>query len=157
MSTGYPHLTTAVIVEQDDRILMVHEEDNGIKCWNQPAGHVELGESLVEGAVRETLEETRYEVELTGLVGIYQSKSPRNGLHYVRVCFTARTVKLVENAPLDADIEEVRWLPLDAVLAGDYTLRHPSVHQCLSDYRAGHRFPLDLIKPFTASMEPATR
>lgn len=157
MSTAYPHLTTAVIVEDHGHILMVHEEDNGIKVWNQPAGHVEVGESLVEGALRETLEETRYEVELTGLVGIYQTKSPISGLHYVRVCFAARALRLVENAPLDADIEEVRWLPIDEVLGGDYPLRHPSVHQCLADYHAGQRFPLDCIKPFTASMELSTR
>jgi len=157
MSTAYPHLTAAVIVTEQDRILMVYEEDNGIKVWNQPAGHIEVGESLTDGALRETLEETRYEVELTDLVGIYQTKSPISGLHYVRLCFAARPVRLVENARLDADIEEVRWLPIAEVLAGDYPLRHPSVHQCLADHQAGQRFPLDCIKPFTASLESSTR
>ena len=157
MSTAYPHLTAAVIVEDNGRILMVHEEDNGIKVWNQPAGHIEVGESLTEGALRETLEETRHEVELTHLVGVYQTKSELSGVHYVRVCFAARALRLVENAPLDADIEEVRWLPIADVLAGDYPLRHPSVHQCLADYHAGQRFPLDIIKPFAVSTELSTR
>ena len=68
-----PHLTTAVIVEENQRILMVNEIDNGIIGWNQPAGHVEPGESLLDAARRETLEETQYQVRLTALVGIYQS------------------------------------------------------------------------------------
>jgi ADP-ribose pyrophosphatase YjhB (NUDIX family) len=150
LSTDMPHLTTAVIVEHNQSILMVNEIDNGINCWNQPAGHVEPGESLIDAALRETLEESQYRVKITSLVGIYQSVHASTGIHYVRVCFTADTPELVENSPRDTDIIDVDWLPLNQLLAGDYPLRSALVKQALVDYQAGHRFPITLIHPLFA-------
>lgn len=149
----YPHLTTAVIVQREDRVLMVNEEDNGINVWNQPAGHIETGESIQAAALRETLEETRYAVELTHLVGLYQSRNPVDGIHYVRLCFAAKLLNLVENAVLDADIRRVSWLPIESLLADEYPVRSPLVKQSLADYQAGSRYPLDLIKPLSTSLE----
>ncbi|MEP4548065.1 MAG: NUDIX hydrolase [Saccharospirillum sp.] len=145
-----PHLTTAVIVEENQRILMVNENDNGINGWNQPAGHVEPGESLLDAARRETLEETQYQVRLTGLVGIYQSVHPTTGIHYLRVCFTADQPEWVENSPRDTDILAVDWLSVEQLLAGHYPLRSALVSQALADYQAGQRYPLSLIHPMIA-------
>lgn len=145
-----PHLTTAVIVEQNQSILMVNEIDNGINGWNQPAGHVEPGESLLDAALRETLEESQYRVRLTGLVGIYQSVHPATGIHYLRVCFTADQPARVENSPRDTDILSVDWLSLNELLTGQYPLRSALVRQALVDYQAGHRYPLSLIHPMIA-------
>ena len=152
--SDYPHLTAAVLVADQDRILMVNEIDNGISVWNQPAGHVEVGEDIQTAALRETLEESRYRVELTGLLGIYQNVHSATGIHYLRACFVGRALQLVENAVLDADIEQAAWLPLADLLAGDYPLRSPIVRQCLLDYQAGQRYPLDCIQPLSSLSEP---
>lgn len=145
--SDYPHLTASVLIADQDNILMVNEIDNGINVWNQPAGHVEVGEDIQAAAVRETLEESRYQVQLTHLLGIYQNVHAATGVHYLRACFIGEAIALVENAELDADILQAAWLPLDELLAGQYPLRSPIVHQCLLDYQAGQRFPLNCIQP----------
>lgn len=146
-ASNYPHLTASVVIVQQNKVLMVNEIDNGINVWNQPAGHVEVGEDIQAAAVRETLEESCYQVRLTDLLGIYQNIHAATGVHYLRACFVAEVIALVENAQLDADILQAAWLPLDALLAGEYPLRSPIVHQCLLDYQAGQRFPLNCIQP----------
>ncbi|WP_108127014.1 NUDIX domain-containing protein [Saccharospirillum mangrovi] len=152
-SRDYPHLTASVLVADQDRILMVNEIDNGIRVWNQPAGHVEVGEDLQTAAIREALEESRYQVQLTHLLGLYQNVHEATGIHYLRACFIANAVTLVENAVLDADILQADWLPLNALLAGDYPLRSPIVRQCLLDFQAGQRFPLNCIQPMLSLSE----
>lgn len=147
----YPHLTVAVLVtNHHDQMLMVNEIEDGHSVWNQPAGHVEYGEDLQQAAIRETLEETCHEVQLTGLLGIYQSRNLAANRHYVRLCFYAKSLGLVEKAERDTDIIEARWLDIDDILAGKYPLRHPTVHQCLVDYRNGQRFPLQCLSPFSS-------
>ena len=69
--SDYPHITVATVVEKDGKFLMVEERSDGALVYNQPAGHLELGESLLEAAVRETLEETRWQVEVNGFIGVY--------------------------------------------------------------------------------------
>lgn len=152
--SDYPHLTASVLVADQDRILMVNEMDNGINVWNQPAGHVEVGEDIQIAAIRETLEESRYQVKLTHLLGIYQNVHTATGIHYLRACFIGEAVALLENTELDADILQAAWLPLDALLAGDYSLRSPIVRQCLLDYQAGQRFPLNCIQPLLSHTQP---
>src|SRR5574344_1998322 len=87
-----PHVTVATIVSDGGRVLLVSEHIDGRSVLNQPAGHLESGESLAQAAVRETLEETGWEVELTGLVGIYQWQAP-NGSEFLRVAFAARPLR----------------------------------------------------------------
>ncbi|MHA7878218.1 MAG: NUDIX domain-containing protein [Saccharospirillum sp.] len=146
----YPHLTVAVMVtDEHDRILMVNEVEDGRSVWNQPAGHVEFGEDLQQAARREALEETCHDVQLTGLLGIYQTRNLQAHRHYVRICFLAESLGVVENARLDTDIIEARWLGMDAILAGQYPLRHPTVRDCLLDLRQGHRFPIECLNPFS--------
>ncbi len=126
---------------------MVQEMDNGIKCWNQPAGHVELNEDILLAAIREAKEETRYDVELTGFVGIYQSLHQTTNEHFVRVCFTATALNEQPEAELDNDIIQATWLDLDDLLQDKYTLRSPLTKQCLEDFAKGTIYPIELIKP----------
>ena len=104
------HLTVATVTEREGRILMVREWDNGRLLYNQPAGHVEPGETIQQAAIRETLEETRWRVALTALLGIYTRTDPNTGITYYRLCFTAAALYHDPDASLDPDIEEVVWL-----------------------------------------------
>ncbi len=98
-----PHATVACIVEQEGKFLMVEELSHGPTVYNQPAGHVDEHESIFDAALRETLEETAWHVELTGLVGLYVYNAPQNGVCYHRYCFSAQAIAQTNNE-LDTDI-----------------------------------------------------
>ncbi len=100
----YPHTTVATIVEQNGRFLMVEEKEAGQQVFNQPAGHLDANESLFEAALRETLEETAWEVELTAYLGTYQYLSDANGITYIRHCFIAQPRRHDPKRALDPDI-----------------------------------------------------
>lgn len=140
-----PHLTVATVVLHEGRYLFVEESPHGSPVLNQPAGHLEGGESLAEGAVREALEETGYRVEPTYLLGFYVWTSPKNGATYFRVCFAADLVEKVEGHVIDKDIDAVRWYSLDELRARTDMLRSPLVLRCVEDHAAGKRLPLDAI------------
>lgn len=144
-STELPHITVATVVARDDRFLIVEEHEQGRLVYNQPAGHVENGESLVQAAQRETLEETAWEVEITDLVGIYSYSSPVNGISYVRHCFAATPIKNTRQE-LDSDISAAHWLTKEELLEREQNLRSPLVLSCLNDWLAGSRYPLALIR-----------
>lgn len=97
-----PHITVATIIEDQGRFLMAEEFKAGKHVFNQPAGHLEANESLLDAARRETLEETAWEVELTGVVGIYLYTAPSNGVTYQRICFAARALKHHPSGPWTA-------------------------------------------------------
>ncbi|WP_269531184.1 NUDIX hydrolase [Chitinimonas sp. BJYL2] len=142
-----PNTTVAVIVERDGRYLLVEEHTADGLRFNQPAGHLDHGESLLAASVREAREETGYTVIPTALVGIYQWSPPgKPGLTYLRVAYAA---ELDERAPvateLDPDILRPVWLGYDELLACRERHRSPLVLQCIDDYRAGRRYPLELI------------
>ena len=141
------HLVTSVLCRRDNQILMVNEIDNGISCWNQPAGHVENGESITDAAIREALEETGYRVKLLGLQGIYQNRHRQNGVHYVRVSFFADASEQITQH-LDSDIIAAEWLPLDALLADKYPLRSQLTRYCLEDLDNAPIYPLNLFHNF---------
>ena len=88
-----PHITVATIVERAGKFLMVKENSGGRLVYNQPAGHVEVKESLLDAAIRETLEETAWRVNLEKLLGIYQYTSPENGITYIRHCFICESYR----------------------------------------------------------------
>jgi ADP-ribose pyrophosphatase YjhB (NUDIX family) len=139
-----PHLVVAVVCLKGDQVLMVNEFDNGIKCWNQPAGHVEFGESLEQAAVREALEESGYEVTLTGIQGIYQGLHSESNTHYVRIAFTAEAGERV-SMDLDDDIIQAKWLNLSDLKAGTYTLRSEITRTTLEDIGIVPISPISLI------------
>lgn len=143
--TWHAHVTVATIVEHDGRFLFVEELKGGRLVLNQPAGHLEPRESLLQAAVRETLEETGCDVELTGVTGIYLYTAPSNGVTYQRICFTANLLAHHPERALDSDISGIRWLTHKELQAESDHLRSELVMRCLDDYLAGARFPLSLI------------
>lgn len=145
MSGFDPHLTVATVVERDGRYLVVEERPYGEPLLNQPAGHLEGGESFVEGAVRETLEETGYRVNPTHLVGVYVWTSPANGATYIRFCYAADILDRPDGYLTDPDIDAHHWYTLDELRAKRAMHRSPLVLRCVEDHAAGRRFPLDLV------------
>lgn len=140
-----PHVTVATIVERDNRYLMVYEEADGKLVYNQPAGHLDPNETLKEAAIRETLEETGWTVELNGIVGIHLYTAPSNGITYFRTTFIAAPISQDVSRPLDTGIIEAVWLTYEEILARKEQLRSPMTLQIIEEYRAGKRFSLDVV------------
>lgn len=143
--TWKPNATVATIVEDNGKFLFVEEYSNGELVINQPAGHIENHESILEAAKRETLEETGYRVELSHLIGLYTYTAPHNGNTYYRFCFSATISEKLQNPTIDPDIENVAWLSYEEIAQQTDRHRSPLVLKCLDDYIAGTRFPLELI------------
>ncbi|MCL6414893.1 NUDIX hydrolase [Aestuariirhabdus sp. Z084] len=141
-----PHITVAAIIEDDGKFLFVEEEDQGKPVINQPAGHLEPGETFIEATLREVLEETCWEVSIEFLVGIYVYESPHNQTIYHRYCYCGHPVRHRTDAVRDTDITGVHWLSFDSLLQPDRRLRSPLVKRCLDDYLNGTCYPLALIK-----------
>ncbi len=141
-----PHVTVASIVERQGRFLLVEEAVDGRLVYNQPAGHLENGETLLQAAARETLEETAWEVQPVALVGIYQWRHPGNGETFMRFTFESLPVRHTQGS-LDPDIRRALWLSRDELSALSAQLRSPMVLLGLDDYLSGRRYPLDVLRP----------
>ncbi len=137
------HLTVATLCYRDQHLLMVEERDQGKLVLNQPAGHVEAGETLTAAALRETLEETGYQVELEALLGI-SVLNATNGITYYRVSFLANCPAQEPSDHLDPDIERAIWLTADEILARD-NHRSPLVAKDIRRFLNGSRYPLEMI------------
>lgn len=145
-----PNVTVAAVVERDGRFLMVEEEtDDGVR-FNQPAGHLDQGESLVQAAAREALEETAHRFRPDFLVGIYQWPRPDGDITYLRFAFGGELVGFDPDRELDSGILRAVWMSLDELRATRERHRSPLILQCCEDYMAGRRFPLDLIRHYDA-------
>jgi 8-oxo-dGTP pyrophosphatase MutT (NUDIX family) len=140
-----PVVTVATIVARDGAFLVVEEQTRAGLRLNQPAGHLEAGETLVAAAMRETLEETGYRVTPTALVGIYRWQGPEDSATFVRFTFAGDVVAHDAGRALDAGILRALWLSYDEIKARRAVHRSPLVLRCVDDYRAGMRRPLDLI------------
>lgn len=140
-----PHVTVAAILKSGGRFLLVEERVKGREVINQPAGHLDDGESLLDAVRRETLEETGWRMEPTGLIGMYQRRNPRNGDTYIRICFTGKLLGEEPGAELDEGIVRTLWLTRDDLARENGRLRSPMVLRCVDDYLAGQRHPLSLI------------
>lgn len=141
------HVTVATIVEDQGRFLLVEEMSADKKqVFNQPAGHLEANETLLEAAVRETLEETGWDVELTAVTGIYLYTAPSNGVTYQRVCFAARPMRHHPERALDDGILGARWMTREELAAQPERWRSHLILRCIDDYLEGERFPLALIR-----------
>ena len=140
-----PNVTVAAIVEREGRFLLVEEKTDDGLMLNQPAGHLEANESLVEGAARETLEETAYEFTPEYLVGVYRWQQPDRNLTYLRFAFAGRLGKHHPERALDTGIVRALWLTAAEVRASRGRHRSPLVVRCMEDYQRGARAPLDLL------------
>ena len=141
-----PHITVATVIEKDGRFLFVKEHAEERVVLNQPAGHLEMDESLIQAAIRETLEETGWDIEITQLIGIYLYTAPSHNVTYQRVCFAGRALAQRENYQLDEGIIAPTWLSRDELIEQQSLWRSPMVLRCIDDYLAGERFSLELLK-----------
>ena len=139
-----PDVTVAAIIERDGRFLVVQERAARRVVLNQPAGHLEAGESLLQAVVRETLEETGYAFAPQALTGLYlwRSSSDRTIL---RVAFAGIVGDRVNGAPLDRAIIRTAWISREQLREREAELRSPLVLRCIDDYMRGARYPLELL------------
>ncbi len=146
-----PDVTVATIVERDGQLLMVEEVSNGRLVLNQPAGHLEPDETLQAAAVREALEETRWDIRLTAFIGAYQWSAPTveaggNGRHYLRFAFAGEPIGENPSLVLDQGIVRTLWMTPTQVQDAADRHRSPLVWRAVQDYLAGRRHPLDLLQ-----------
>ena len=148
-----PSVTVAAIVEKNGLYLLIEEHTQEGLRLNNPAGHLDPGESLIEACARECLEETAHPFQPKQLVGIYQSRfhraakdgHPAEEITYVRFAFTGDVSERIAKLALDDGIVRVLWLSLEEVRASAERHRSPLVLQCIEDHAKGQRFPMDLI------------
>lgn len=141
-----PHVTVAAVLFRDGRFLLVEEETESGLAFNQPAGHLEENEALIDAVVRETLEETAYRFKPTHLVGIYNWKHPtKEDTTYLRFAFAGELCGYEADRPLDRGIVAARWLTLDEIRATRERHRSPLILRCCEDWLAGQRHSLDML------------
>jgi len=141
-----PDVTVATVVVRDGRLLCVEERANGGLVLNQPAGHLEPDESLADAALRETREETGWDVKLTAFIGAYQWKAPETQRHYLRFAFAADAVFHDRQRPLDEGIVRALWLTPAELQAAHERHRSPLVWRAVTDFLSGRRYPLGLAQ-----------
>ncbi len=143
-----PHVVVAAVIEQDGRFLLVEEHtDDGIK-FNQPAGHLEEGESLLDAVRREVFEETAHHFEPQALLGVYRWRHPGKPRTYLRFAFTGVVTGFDPTAELDEGILRAVWMSPEEIAATVQRHRSPLIAQCVAHYQEGRSFPLDLITDY---------
>ncbi|MCS4511287.1 NUDIX hydrolase [Xylophilus ampelinus] len=144
-----PNVTVAAVMERDGRFLLVEEHTgDGLKL-NNPAGHLDLGETPAQGCAREALEESAYVFTPTALVGVYISRFQRSGdgedITYLRFAFSGEVGEHFPEQPLDEGIVRAVWMTADEIRACPERHRSPLLLRCLEDYLAGRRLPLEAV------------
>lgn len=143
-----PNSTVAAIIHRNGRYLMVKERSSaGQLVLNQPAGHIEPKESIVDAVRRETLEETGYAFTPQHILGIYLSENPHTGKAYLRIAFVGEVSDDPVTQQIDNDIEEALWLTKEEILSNTHTLRSQMVKSAILDHQSDIYYPLDMIKP----------
>lgn len=147
-----PSVTVAAIIEKNGRFLLVEEHTPEGLRLNNPAGHLDPGESPAQGCARETLEETTHLFQPTALVGVYLSRLQRQrdaqeaqDITYLRFAFCGELGPVVEGRMLDDGIVRTLWMSPQEVRSSQHLHRSPLLLRCMEDYLAGKRFPLELI------------
>ncbi len=144
-----PHVTVAAVVESDGRFLVVEETADGERVLNQPAGHLEPGESLTQAVVRETLEETAWHIRPTALIALYRWCKPDDGTTFLRATFAAEPLRHDPRRTLDEGIHQALWLTPEQIRVSH--LRSPMVVRSIDDHLAGHRHSLALLQDLATS------
>ena len=140
-----PDITVAAVTETAGRFLVVEERINRRLVFNQPAGHVEQGETLLAAVVREVREETAWGFEPQALIGVYLWRNPSSGRSYMRFAFTGKVKNHDAAQPLDRGIVRTHWLSREDLREREPRLRTPLVMRCIEDYLGGTRLPIDPI------------
>jgi 8-oxo-dGTP pyrophosphatase MutT (NUDIX family) len=146
MSVWKPSVTVAAVIERHGKFLFVKERIGGRLVLNQPAGHLDPGESLVAACRREAMEETAHHFEPTALVGIYRWRDPAKDFTFLRFAFRG-TVGAAEKRPLDKEIVALHWLTPQELNQRKGEHRSPLVQKCVDDFLAGNSFALDVFAP----------
>ncbi len=144
MDVWKPSVTVAAVIERDGRFLLVEERSEGRLVLNQPAGHLDPGESLVAACRREVLEETAHRFEPGALVGVYRWHYAPREVTFLRFCFKGE-LKGEDKRPLDKEIVRLHWLTPEELRARRSDHRSPLVQKCVEDFLAGQSFPLALF------------
>lgn len=139
------HVTVAAIVEQNGKFLLIEEETDRGNRFNQPAGHLEDNESLIEAVIRETQEESAYRFTPSALLGIYHWKHEHNNSTYLRFAYIGSVSDHQPEQPLDSGILRSVWMTIDEMHANPMLMRSPQVITCCEDYLKGQSFPLEAI------------
>jgi 8-oxo-dGTP pyrophosphatase MutT (NUDIX family) len=145
-----PRITVASVIPDGDRYLFVEERVGGALVVNQPAGHLEAGESLIQAAVRETLEETGWHIEVTGLIAVYHWPDPPDRKPVMRFTFAGRPLSHDAGRRLDTGIERALWLRPDELATEIWRKRSPLVERSLRDFLAGQQAPLSMLASISA-------
>lgn len=140
-----PNVTVAAVVEIDGKYLLVEEQTSNGILFNQPAGHLEPDESIIQGAIRETLEETGYSFVPQWLLGIYRWHSRADDTIFLRFAFTGTVAAHDPVRALDAGILSAGWFGVDEIREMSYCHRSPLVMRCIEDHLAGKRYPLEIF------------
>ena len=142
-TTRLPRITVAAVVPHDGRYLLVEERIDGRDVLNQPAGHLDPDESLIDAVIRETLEETAWTVRPLGLIGIYQLLLPH--VHFVRMTFLCEALDHDPAQALDQEIVRTHWLTRDEIASHAVPQRSGLVLRCIDDHIKGRLWPLEQI------------
>ena len=140
-----PHATVAAIVEDNGKFLLVEEITERGNRFNQPAGHLEDNETLIEAVIRETLEETAYSFKPESLLGVYHWKHEHNDTTYLRFAYIGSVSNHQPNMTLDEGIIRSVWMTADEMRSKAMLMRSPQVLSCVEDYLSGQRFPLSVV------------
>jgi 8-oxo-dGTP pyrophosphatase MutT (NUDIX family) len=140
-----PSVTVAAVLERDGKFLFVEEMIDGRKVLNQPAGHLDPGESLIAACAREVLEETAHRVTPTALVGVYRWYYAPKDVTFLRFCFCCSIDSVDKGRKLDKEIVAALWLDKMELNARSAEHRSPLVQRCVEDFLAGQRYPLELF------------
>lgn len=141
-----PNVVVAAIITREGRYLVVEEtDDEGRLVINQPAGHLDPNETLIDAVKRETLEETGWHFEPQGIVGLYLLPKPDSDITYFRICFHGAALRHDPARPLDHGIVRVSWYTRAELLERRGMLRSALVISCIDDYLSGQRYPLELL------------
>jgi 8-oxo-dGTP pyrophosphatase MutT (NUDIX family) len=144
-----PNVVVAAIIERNGRFLLVEEEADGAVVLNQPAGHLDEGESLLDAVAREALEETAWHFEPQALVGVYRWLHPGKPVTYLRFAFSGKVTRHDPGRALDYGIVRAVWMSAEEIRSARPRHRSPQVERCIDDYLAGQRYPLGLLKELT--------
>ena len=142
-----PSVTVAALIERGGRFLFVEERIDGRLVLNQPAGHLDPGESLIAACRREVLEETAHDFEPRSLVGIYRWHYAAKDVTFLRFCFAGDVSAQQPGRALDQEIVQLHWLSPQELEARNSEHRSPLVAKCVADFLAGKRFALDIFSP----------